>query len=303
MRVRADSSRRSEFIYVGDVLRYIYYQDGSTSSVITGNQLDRAGVLLDNDTRMVVSSAVTDPGRGVPDLLYAKDLANPYAVGDSGTGENNFAASNAGWIPASDRLQLDSMMYVTFSRPSGTAKHRVTVSQGIPSRADGIEASDYQPLVFDLEVRDVTVLLAGQAVANDATVRLVQGQRARLRVTPEAGRRYAASLQRPGSGTVLRLDAEGRIVAGAQAGTEGAQVDRVHEADDLLTHLRRRLVVPVREFAIEVVPRRSSPRCPPPPTGCLPEGSRIPGPARSASSSSRPRPTSPSTSMPRRSAA
>jgi hypothetical protein len=82
---------------------------------------------------------------------------------------------------------------------------------------------------------------------------MVRGQRARLRVSESEGRTYALALLRPGAGETLRLDGENRVVAQAQAGTEGAQINRVHEADALPTHLRRRINIPVREFDVEVI--------------------------------------------------
>jgi hypothetical protein len=145
-------------------------------------------------------------------------------------------------------------MYVAFSRPSDAgATHLMTVAQGTAGRQEAVEAANFQPLIFNLQVRDVTVLVAGQTVANDATVQLIMGQQARVRVTPNGGRNYGVALLRPVNGAVLRLDGDNRIIAQAQAGTEAVQVDRLHEPDDLFTHLRRRLSVPVREFSVQVL--------------------------------------------------
>jgi hypothetical protein len=145
-------------------------------------------------------------------------------------------------------------MYVAFSRPSDGGTHLVTVNQNIPGRAEGVEANDrYQPLFFNITVRDVTVTLAGQPVENDGTVRLVRAQRARLRVTPDDDRDHVVALTRPDEGALLRVDEAGRVVALDGGGSEPAQVDRIHEPEALRTHLQRRLAIPVREFTIEVV--------------------------------------------------
>ncbi|NTU48087.1 MAG: hypothetical protein HGA84_03655, partial [Syntrophobacteraceae bacterium] len=233
---------------VGDVMRYYYYAENDMA-MATSTQ-DRAGVPF-NATPRVVPDVPSDPGRAVPDFLFAKNNANPYDWGDTSPGENNFFPDVNGWIPIGERVEMASAAYVAFTRP-GT--HRVTVSPTTGGFAEAGEAQDagLQRLFYNCEVRDVTARVAGQRVLNDATVRLVRGQRARVRVSPNDGRNYGVALLRPQNGELLRLADDGRIVARDASGSEPAQVNRVYSADELFTHLQRPLVVPVREFTIEV---------------------------------------------------
>lgn len=150
-------------------------------------------------------------------------------------------------------MGIASAIHVGFTRPSGAGTHAATLSQGTASRDRAVESTDYQPAFFNLSVADVTATVGGQTVTNDAPIKLVQGQAARVSVSPNTARRYRAALLRPTAGTILRLDAQDRIVAQPPNGTEAAQIDRVYEPEQLQTHLRRRFVVPVREFDVTVV--------------------------------------------------
>ncbi len=234
--------RPSGGMVVGDVARYVYYHLSRKGSLPLGGQLDRIGVNMSTNPRVGIDAAIATPGRAVPDLLYQRRLNLPYAIGDAT--DNTFAADVVGFMPTGDRLERSSAIHVAFSRPTAGGNHAATLSQSTPSRDRAQQSTDYQPAFFNLTIADVTATVAGQTVTNDAPVTLVEGQRARVSVTPNTARRYRAALLRPANGTLLRLDTTGRIVAQAQTGTEAAQIERVYEADELQTHLRRRFVVP-----------------------------------------------------------
>jgi hypothetical protein len=243
--------RPSDPMVVGDVARYVYYHLQRKGSVPLGRQRDAVTVSVNTYPRVGIDPAIATPGRAVPDFLYQRRLTVPYEIGD--VTDNTFAPDVAGFIPTSDRLERAAAIHVAYTRPTAGGSHAATMSQGTPSRDRAQQSTDYQPAFFNLTIGDVTATVAGQTVTNDAPVTLVEGQRARVSVIPNTARRYRAALLRPANGALLRLDTTGRIVAQAQAGSEAAQIERVYEADELQTHLRRRFVVPVREFDVTVV--------------------------------------------------
>ena len=98
---------------------------------------------------------------------------------------------------------------------------------------EGREAQDKgrQTLWYDKTIAPVVVSVNGQIVANAGTITLVQTQRVRVTVTPNGGRRYAATLLRPAEGTILRSpDANDPLVleAGHANGTEDVEISRVY---------------------------------------------------------------------------
>src|SRR5439155_10545756 len=114
-----------------------------------------------------------------------------------------------------------SGIYVAFSQPSRPAAaasagvsgqkggHRITVA-GSTSNFSGSDAqrssfpNASSTLFFDVNVTDVTVTVAGQAVADGGSVTLVLTQRADVAVDPGGDRRYAVTLLQPAGGSVLR---------------------------------------------------------------------------------------------------
>ena len=135
---------------------------------------------------------------------------------------------------------------------------------------EGREAQDKgrQTLWYDKTIAPVVVSVNGQIVADAGTITLVQTQRVRVTVTPNGGRRYAATLLRPAEGTILRSpDANDPLVleAGHANGTEDVEISRVYHYNTTTgkydhpalqrhgVHLPTDLHIPVRLCTISVV--------------------------------------------------
>ncbi len=176
-------------------------------------------------------------------------------------------------MPTSPVLERTSGIYAAFTLPGS---HRITVRNNIVGAADAREAQDTekvlssekkQRLFFNVTVGDVEVTIAGQPIAQGATVTLVQTQRAIVSVTPNADRRYTVALTQPATSPVLRADGDLALVAQAQNSTapEPVEISRVHrfnatngsfESSALGQHglhLPTDVHIPVRRINVEVV--------------------------------------------------
>lgn len=216
--------------------------------------------------------APTNPavaGQFVPDLLVAKNFATPDQA--PAAGPTGFNPATSGLIPLTPKLNQSIGTYVGFTQP-GT--HRLTVADGLVQGQQGREAQrdKVQTLWFDVVVTDVTVTVAGAAVAQQsppAQVTLVLLQQARVTVAPDGARAYALTATRPG-GALLAPPSATTLAAGAAVGTDVVEVSRVYTftpgaggaagsfADAVLgqhggMHLGSTFHVPVRTFSVQVV--------------------------------------------------
>jgi YD repeat-containing protein len=276
---------RGEVTVVGDIARYWYFLQNREGTTINTNQQDAPGINVQPnlDLRLMpfvtaetgssnpnrgatAGDAASRPGNAVADAFYRKDNNNPN---DVSPGLNNpprsIAPSDRGWIPTSGLLERCVGMYVAFTRPGD---HRITTRDGIGDAVSGRAAQDggKQTLFYNRTVADVIVEVAGQVVAEDATLTLVQTQRATVITTPNSDRRYSLMLTSPSTGANIRLDGETVIVAQTQNTTTDELVDvaRVYRFDTANNHfdagglnhhgvhLPTDLLISVRRFAIAV---------------------------------------------------
>src|SRR5207249_1256020 len=115
------------------------------------------------------------PGDALPDLFAKKSAADPRDV--VGT-PRLFAPTPLGFVPTSPQLERVVGGYVAFSRPtSGTDRHRATTAN-IQDPENTRAAMGKQQILFDLQIADVTVTLAGVSVDEGSTQILVATQRA-----------------------------------------------------------------------------------------------------------------------------
>ncbi len=292
---------------VGDIGRYWYFHVRRTDTLVTAGHRDAPGVHWEegNDGLRVVpdwtgggpTTGVPDqdapnqdaqaggdtPGLAVPDHYFRKAATAPLAT--TAAGPTGFAPAVAGYVPVSPRLERSFGMYVSFCR---AGQHRVTVPNGVTSAVDALEAQEgdstfgfgRQTIFFNVDVADVAVTVAGQAVAATltddgagnflpGTLELVQLQRARISVTPNGVRRYAITVPYAGRGGQLLTDGTSELVAlnrNTPANEpEAVEISRVYRRgadgnyDDAVlnahrgVHLTGDLHIPVRWFRVRVV--------------------------------------------------
>jgi large repetitive protein len=166
-------------------------------------------------------------GDAMPDALYAKNGADPRQP--SGV-PLAFVPNDRGLIPVTGALERTEGTYVAYTRPGthratiiesflagGTLTNEISNARSVVDTGAGFGLKDVK-LFFDRTIADVTVTVDGVPVANDGTVTLVLTQAARVAVTPvDAARRYALTLQRPITGTLLQADQVGNDPAIIQA--------------------------------------------------------------------------------------
>jgi hypothetical protein len=292
---------------VGDIARYwhIFTGGGRTSdNIVRGSLRDTPGVQLLDFPRLMpfrlvpsplaavgtnepnrgiqTDPAVANPGLAVPDLFSLKNTSSPTAptfpTPPAAAGTRSFSASNQGWIPTSPTLERACGMYVAFSQPTGAGqKHRITIENSSTGTAinqaqqgrEADEADKIGELIYDLDVQDVAVAVAGQTVNEGDTISLLQTQRATVVVTPNGERRYAVNLIQPATGAFLRRDpAPGSMVIVAQAqntpAAEPVEISRFYPFDTASgsflsgglmqhgIHLPGDVHIPVRRFRVTV---------------------------------------------------
>ncbi|MGE4094563.1 MAG: hypothetical protein AB7G75_27410, partial [Candidatus Binatia bacterium] len=290
---------RGDMTVVGDIARYWHIPTGggrNTDTMVQQTRQDAPGVHLLDFPRVMPfvlrptptpaagtqepnlgaqsDAAIADPGRALPDIFVGKNLtAGANWNAPSFTNPRSFAAADRGWIPTSPTLERTSGVYVAFTQPSTTTgstatQHRVTVtnsSQGVNllQAQQGREADEegLATLVYDLPVADVTVTVAGRALAEGDTFTFVPTQRARVQVTPNANRRYTVTLTRPND--LMQFEDNFDLIARTGTGEERAEVsrfyrlieDRQYETGGIQqhgVHLPTDIHIPVRSFRIVV---------------------------------------------------
>ncbi len=280
---------------VGDIARYRYSPDSSRATFIsplgtrTTGRLDAPGVWLRRDLRVLPdrtggapsaapnlttqATATGDPGRAVAEVLTNRG-ADPRTLADNTDPPATppvpdpigYAVSDLGSVPTSARLQRTLGGYVAFTR---AGNHRVTTVNGIagaPKVAD-LVGDERQPLYFDVQATDVTVVAAGQDVAAGDTVTLVPFQRAEVVTTPDTSRVYRLTVADP-SGPVVALDGnrlDGNRLVGVGAGTGVVvEVSRFYAVTGAGAygpgglaahgmHTSRPVDIAVRRFSVDVV--------------------------------------------------
>ena len=281
---------------VGDVMRYRYWPESSTTSFVDDGRLDAPGVHLTRDLRLMPNGAavgtsaapngttvpdptVTDPGTFVAsDLTERAPDPRAIAVTDPAAGTPDpigFRASDLGTVPAGARIERNQAVYAAFTRP-GT--HRVTTRNGIGGAQQSVDAvaAGRQPLWFDVRVDDVTVTGAGQTLDASAPgtsdhLTLVPFQSVDLVITPAVPRIHQVTALEPTGALVI--DTAARLTARSVTTTPvPVEISRLHAATDghyqgglalAGMHLSRDLHVPVRTLTVEVVatlPLRDAPR-------------------------------------------
>ena len=281
--------------FVGDIGRFWFWPWNSSltdfrkvlTTLVAGRQ-DAPGIHFGlRDTPLVLPSitdtagatdlnratALANSGLQAPDLLVFKNFTNPAIAASPaalqdllGTNPAGFVASPLAWIPTSPKLERALGIYAAFTTPG---KHRVTVSNDIDMDREAREAHDgdttyffphRQPIFFTVEVKDVTVAVAGQPALEGGTITLVQTQRARIAAEQRDGRQYVTRLLRPVTGPALQLapdDAE-TLVAFAPSVGEIVEVNRRHAPDAAIfnphgLHMARDIHIPVRRFTAQIV--------------------------------------------------
>ena len=226
----------------------------------------------------VDTGAGTDPPNANNEVGPTADpgtfVAAPFTVRDTdprvipGGNTLGFATSPLGQIPVGPRTQRMQSTYVAFTR---AGSHRVTTDNNIESfttaagdfvndsATNALDAhnAERQKLFFDITAEDVTVTVAGQAVAHADTVTMVPLQRAAVSVTPNTARTYRTTVVRP-AGPVLQIDGDGRLLAVGAGAAEPVEVSRFYTPGSsglafAGMHLSRELHIPVRRFAVDVV--------------------------------------------------
>jgi hypothetical protein len=279
---------RGEVRVVGDIARYWQVPIGgtrNTDTMVAPGMQDAPGVWLTDTPRVIPSVAagvvaaadpngtagigagVTDPGRDVADVFFAKTTnasSNPLTA--KAAGPDGFQPSLRGWVPSSAIMQRSSGVYVAFSRP-GT--HRVTIRNGVTGSQEAREAQDAerQALWFDVNVQPVVVSVNGQTVNDGDTVRLVLRQQATVSVSMNGARRYAVTVLQQARGNVLRASDVNNpllIAAQDQRGAEAVEVSRFYRFNTAAraydeavlqrhgVHVPTDIHIPVRSFNVEV---------------------------------------------------
>lgn len=280
---------RGNLNVVGDIVRYWQVPIGgtrNTDTMITRGRQDAPGVWLNDGPRVIpsldpaaaaaaadpngnagIAATVTDPGRDLPDVFFAKTsaaAANPLTA--KAGNPAGFQPALRGWVPGSAILQRSSGLYCAISRP-GT--HRLTIANGVVGGQEAREAQNArrQVLWFDRTVAPVTVSVNGRTVNDGDTMTLVLRQQARVAVTPNAARRYAATLLQPGAGSLLRMPDRNNpllLAAQDQTGREPVEISRLYAFDRATRsydepvlqrhgiHIPTDIHIPLRSFDIEV---------------------------------------------------
>lgn len=237
----SDFAARS--MVVGDVARYRFWPNNRFDSFADpldlpgtgrrGGRLDAPGVWLRRDLRVMPdrtggaasaapnltnqATATGDPGRAVAELFTNRDGDPRTLANNGGTAMDplGYAVSDLGSIPTSARLQRTLGGYIAFTR---AGSHRVTTVNTIEDagRVADLVGDERQPLYFEVTATDVTVVVAGQTVADGDTVVLVPFQRAEVVTTPDTSRVYRLTVADP-SGPVVGLD--GTRLVGVAAGS------------------------------------------------------------------------------------
>ncbi|MGH9136457.1 MAG: hypothetical protein ACRD0G_05330 [Acidimicrobiales bacterium] len=270
---------------VGDVARYRYWPNGRTLSFVNRGQLDAPGVNYTTQLRTMPNRVDTGAGTNPPNVNVEVGptadpgtfVAAPFTVRDTDprvippapgaavADPLGFRTADLGQVPVSARTQRMQSTYVAFTR---AGNHRMTTVNNIESAANAQRAVDAddaerQTLFIDVGADDVTVTVAGQAVAHGDTVTMVPLQRAAVTVTPNTSRTYRTSVVRP-AGPVLQIDGSGRLAAAGVGAGEAVEVSRFYAPDGSGNygpgglafagmHLSRELHIPVRRFAVDVV--------------------------------------------------
>lgn len=306
---------------VGDIGLFWYWSQmipRRTSTVWAGNRRDFAGdiegtsyvdpadlpAIMPSTTFVAPAAdstdATIDPNRGteagaasgdqLPDMLFFKNPNSPTDPTFANT--PSFFSGHQGIIPCSSRMERLNGSYVAFSTPSPAGgNHRLSVRNGGGGATAAREAQEgftvgvilkQQPIYFDIEVGDVSISAAGQAIVRDPaspsnTLTLVVTQRAVFTVDHE-NTSHVVSLLRPDTGTVLRADDDRVIIAQDTPDTEPAEISRHYpftpddspdDGDGLAAamggsynssrlgthgvHLPSDIYIPVRSFQIQVV--------------------------------------------------
>jgi hypothetical protein len=234
------------------------------------------------------TSSGPTPALVMPDRFYYKfnrATGTPNALATSVVNPDSMAPAISGYIPVSPNLERTLGMYVSFCRPGN---HRITVMNGIFGAGDAVDAQEgdhtfgfgHQTIYFNIDIADVAVNVAGQVVSSTLTddgagnllpetIELVQLQKARVNVTPNASRRYAITVPHSGKGGNLVTNGTNEIVAMNRDtpanSPEAVEVTRVYRKladnsyDDAVlnahngVHLTGDLHIPVRWFRVRVV--------------------------------------------------
>jgi hypothetical protein len=265
---------------VGDIARYWYtplWSKPGDQPIVQGGNFDNPGINVANPFMVVptvaipksptsalnggVTSSSATPDAFVPDVFYPK--ASPPTTPAPGP-PAGFIPQRRGLVPMTPTIELSIGAYVAFNQP-GT--HRVTFIDGIADSVHAREVQDKQTqkIFFDVTVDDLTVAVAGSALAQatpPATITMLVMQRAAVNVSNNIGRTFALTVTQPG--VVLSPAASGdSITAAAAVGNESVELSRIYPVSGatyndavLATHgvtLPIDIHVPIRSFNVAVV--------------------------------------------------
>jgi hypothetical protein len=142
-------------------------------------------------TSPTFSSLTALPANSVPEDFYQVNASGVFQ-----------SIGPRGWIPVSTRLERSVGIQVAFAQPN---TYKVTAQSAgnaifgsdVPN-ADEAQKEGVSQLTFQLDIADVAVTVATQALAEGQTATLIPFQRAAVVITPNSNRVYRATPAEPG---------------------------------------------------------------------------------------------------------
>jgi hypothetical protein len=249
----------------------VFWEDADLRTVVFRANTGAAGE--PNGTTESGAGPAGTPARAAADLFAAKQAGDPHQLDTTLNAPSGLAYTPLAQVPERPTAMRHRSVYMAFTMPGA---HRLTTRNGIDSNQESLEArevqdSERQTIFFDVEALDVTVNVAGTAVADGDTVDLLAMQRAAVTVTvpggaPPGGRRWRLTVRRPDQGDRLRqpgdLELQARATIGAVAPVELSRFYAWDAAESKYAdgglerfglHLGGDVDIPVRRFSIRVV--------------------------------------------------
>ena len=233
-------SLHAEPTVIGDVGRYWLTENGGSrygtgggspggtpQDFIKFGKQDAPGVSF-LQAPVLFQGAATSPTFSSPTPLPANSVPEDfYQLNASGVFQS---IAPRGWIPVSPRLERSVGVQVTFTQPNTykvTAQSAGSVVDSTDvTNADEAQKEDVSKMTFQLNIAEVAVTVATQAIAEGGTATLIPFQRAALSTTPNTNRVYRATPAEPG----LVVDFVGSdLQAHTTLDTDDVEISRFHK--------------------------------------------------------------------------